>query len=266
MLVPGLTLTEVFQRVRDGVAYYTGDQQLPWSQSYLAVGDFYFKPRPRTLAQLAAAAPHTVVQDTARAEQIKLSRETLEWILDSADARVSEELESYASAIKEKEFAFLREDRSDNSATRVNNMFRVAYASPVLEAAYRLVRQYAENKESEKMVRLVALFDGKGFFKSEQAARHIAQVRKASSVRDNITFKAALCDIGRAQPTYRKAVLELARFDRYKDDPPLEPGVPDWSFLGKGLAEVVAPMVVVGMAFSGKGAKMPPPEKPACSF
>ncbi len=40
---PGLTIEQVFKRVRVGVEDYTGGRQLPWETSSLR-GDFYFKP------------------------------------------------------------------------------------------------------------------------------------------------------------------------------------------------------------------------------
>jgi len=56
MGTPGLTIEQVFKRVRVGVEDFTGGRQLPWETSSLR-GDFYFKSAP-----LAASSPPITTQ------------------------------------------------------------------------------------------------------------------------------------------------------------------------------------------------------------
>lgn len=54
---PGLTINQVFQRVRDGVLQETGKKQTPWELSSIVGGDFYFVQGDVNVGQVAAVQP-----------------------------------------------------------------------------------------------------------------------------------------------------------------------------------------------------------------
>lgn len=77
MLIPGLTIEEVFKRVRIAVRNSTGGQQTPWESSSLT-GDFYFSgPTSKSIPPIVSnpiatpptpAEPPTEKSKTANAE------------------------------------------------------------------------------------------------------------------------------------------------------------------------------------------------------
>jgi hypothetical protein len=71
MRVPGLSVTEMFMRVRAGVMKQTANKQVPWEVSSL-VGAFYFRGSPtnsaRTNNELALPAPLTKISEAAKEE------------------------------------------------------------------------------------------------------------------------------------------------------------------------------------------------------
>jgi len=70
MGAPGLTIEQVFKRVRVGVEDYTGGRQLPWETSSLR-GDFYFEPG-QILAAPIALPPQDPVQKKVKAQATRI--------------------------------------------------------------------------------------------------------------------------------------------------------------------------------------------------
>lgn len=79
--VPGLTIEQVFRRVRNGVRAETGDKQTPWESSSLLGGDFHFVVEVPIEVQVPAPAP---AQPSALTQSLEIS--FWESVRDSDDA------------------------------------------------------------------------------------------------------------------------------------------------------------------------------------
>jgi len=76
MLIPGLTIEQVFKRVRDSVVEETGKKQVPWEATSLR-GDFYFIPKQDMPIQDRPTATNQTISSLHK-EREQLERERLE--------------------------------------------------------------------------------------------------------------------------------------------------------------------------------------------
>lgn len=113
---PGLTIDEVFNRVRDQVSRKSGGQQLPWSTSSL-IGGFYFK----AAIESSASIPTVTLSHDLTGE-----RELTFWnsIKDENDPSMFEE---YLRRYPNGDFTFL-------ATAKLNRLHAVAAPSPRVES------------------------------------------------------------------------------------------------------------------------------------
>jgi len=116
MQIPGLSVEQMFKRVRISVEAQTNNQQTPWEESSLR-GDFYFNPAPAPLASNQGAHPQVlppVAKDNTAAQT-----EALFWksVKDSKDPNVfAAYLETYPNGV----FAGLARVLMNNLVREVN--------------------------------------------------------------------------------------------------------------------------------------------------